>query len=620
MTGPDPTIPGDPAASDGGLVAPRPATGEDLEQRYRGIQAELHRAQTKYRALVEQIPAIVYIDVADEDMSTTYVSPQIEQILGYTAQEYIQDPQLWEKMLHPDDREEAKSTYLRGRASGGSFVFEYRIVAKNGRTVWFRDSAIVLTDEQGEAESIQGVMLDITDRKVAEERIAFLAYHDKLTGLPNRTMFDELLGLALARAKRHDLGVVVVTVDIDDFKLVNDSLGHHAGDDLLVQFAHRLGDATRDTDLIARPGGDEFLLLLGDLERTSPLEGGLEGTSMIAESIASRIQDALRRPFTVDGTELYVTASLGISAYPDDAPDAATLLKNAETAMFRSKRSGPGGYVIHSTGDADSIHRLSLSTRLRRAVEEEQWTLHYQPVIDLRSAKTTGVEALIRWPDARGGLIPPAEFIPLAEEMGLIEAIGAWVIEEVSRQGAAWRAEGLDLEIAFNLSPRQLWQEDLADRILTPIRRAGMDPERVTVEVTESTAMTNPDRTLGILQDLHDRGLRLAIDDFGTGYSSLARLRYMPVHVLKIDRSFVHDLDRDAQNASMVSAMVALASNLGMTAVAEGIETDAEWRALTARGCTVGQGFFFSPPVPAPQILAMHRRSGLRIVEGGAAG
>jgi diguanylate cyclase (GGDEF)-like protein len=463
-------------------------------------------------------------------------------------------------------------------------------------------------------------MLDITDRKVAEERIAFLAYHDKLTGLPNRTMFDELLGLALARAKRHDLGVVVVTVDIDDFKLVNDSLGHHAGDDLLVQFAHRLGDATRDTDLIARPGGDEFLLLLGDLERTSPLEGGLEGTSMIAESIASRIQDALRRPFTVDGTELYVTASLGISAYPDDAPDAATLLKNAETAMFRSKRSGPGGYVIHSTGDADSIHRLSLSTRLRRAVEEEQWTLHYQPVIDLRSAKTTGVEALIRWPDARGGLIPPAEFIPLAEEMGLIEAIGAWVIEEVSRQGAAWRAEGLDLEIAFTLSPRQLWQEDLADRILTPIRRAGMDPERVTVEVTESTAMTNPDRTLGILQDLHDRGLRLAIDDFGTGYSSLARLRYMPVHVLKIDRSFVHDLDRDAQNASMVSAMVALASNLGMTAVAEGIETDAEWRALTARGCTVGQGFFFSPPVPAPQILAMHRRSGLRIVEGGAAG
>ena len=620
MTGSEPPIE-DPSAPEGRFDAPGDRRPEvDLEQRYRGIQAELYRAQTKYRALVEQIPAIVYIDAADEDMSTTYVSPQIEEILGYTPQEYIEDPQLWEKMLHPDDREQAKATYLRGRAAAGAFVFEYRLVAKNGRTVWFRDSAIVLSDEQGGPESIQGVMLDITDRKVAEERIAFLAYHDKLTGLPNRTMFDELLGLSLARAKRHDQGVVVVTVDLDDFKLVNDSLGHQAGDDLLVQFAHRLGDATRDTDLIARPGGDEFLLLLADLERVPPMEGARDGIPMAAESVALRIQEALRRPFTVQDTELYVTASLGISVYPDDAMDAAMLLKNAETAMFRSKRSGPGGYVIHSASDADSIQRLSMSTRLRRAVEHEQWTLHYQPLIDLESAKMTGVEALIRWPDPRGGLVLPGEFIPLAEEMGLIEAIGAWVIEEVCRQDAAWRTEGLELEIAFNLSPRQLWQEGIADRIVSPILAAGMDPGRLTVEVTESTAMTNPDRTLEILQELHDRGLRLAIDDFGTGYSSLARLRYMPVDVLKIDRSFVRDLNSDPQNASMVSAMVSLAANLGMTAVAEGIETEAEWRALVDRGCEVGQGYLFSPPVPAQQILAMHRRSGLRVVEDGTAG
>jgi EAL domain-containing protein (putative c-di-GMP-specific phosphodiesterase class I) len=288
--------------------------------------------------------------------------------------------------------------------------------------------------------------------------------------------------------------------------------------------------------------------------------------------------------------------------------------------MFRSKRLGPGGYVIHSAGDADSIQRLSLSTRLRRAVEQEQWTLHYQPVIDLETAGMTGVEALLRWPDPSGGLISPGEFIPLAEEMGLIEAIGAWVIDEVCRQDVAWRSEGLALDIAFNLSPRQLWQEGIADRIVRPVLDAGMDPSRVTVEVTESTAMTNPDRTLAILQELHDRGLRLAIDDFGTGYSSLSRLRYLPVDVLKIDRSFVRGLDADPQNGSLVSAMVALASNLGMTAVAEGIETEAEWQALTDRGCTTGQGFLFSRPVPAHQILALHRRSGLRIVEGGAAG
>jgi diguanylate cyclase (GGDEF)-like protein/PAS domain S-box-containing protein len=583
-------------------------------------QAELHEAKTKYGALVEQIPAIVYVDVADEHMSTTYVSPQIEQILGYSAQEYIDDPKLWENILHPDDRDEAMATYLRGRESGVPFVFEYRLFARNGRAVWFRDSAIVLTDGEGKPEYIQGVMLDITDGKLAEERIAFLAYHDRLTGLPNRTMFDELLGLALARAKRHDLGVVVVTVDLDEFKLVNDSLGHEAGDALLVQCAQRLSDATRETDLVARPGGDEFFLLMADLDRTQVVPGSHEGVSVAAESVALRIQEALRTPFMVGETELYVTASLGISLFPEDAADAPTLLKNAETAMFRSKRSGPGGYVLHAKDDADSIVRLSLSTRLRRAVEQEQWMLHYQPLIDLESAEMIGVEALIRWSEPNGGLVPPGEFIPLAEEMGLIDAIGAWVVDEVCRQDRSWREEGLELDISFNLSPRELWQDDVADRIVAPILRSGMDPNRITVEVTESTAMTNPDRTLGILHELHARGLKLAIDDFGTGYSSLARLRYMPVDVLKIDRSFIRELDRDAQNASMVSAMVALASNLGMTPLAEGIETEAEWRALVARGCERGQGYFFSRPVPADEIVAIHRRAALHAVEGGAAG
>ncbi len=582
-------------------------------------QAELHEAKSKYGALVEQIPAIVYVDVADDNMSTTYVSPQIEAILGYNPQEYIGDPQLWENILHPDDREEAMATYLRGRESGGPFVFEYRLMARNGRTVWFRDSAIVLTDAHGDAEYIQGVMLDITDGKLAEERIAFLAYHDRLTGLPNRTMFDELLGLALARAKRHDLGVVVVTVDLDDFKLVNDSLGHEAGDALLVQFAQRLSDATRETDLVARPGGDEFLLLLADLDQTPVVPGGHEGVSVAAESVALRIQEALRTPFTLGDTELYITASLGISLFPEDAADAPTLLKNAETAMFRSKRSGPGGYVLHAKDDADSIIRLSLSTRLRRAVEQEQWMLHYQPLIDLKTAGVIGVEALIRWPEPNGGLVPPGDFIPLAEEMGLIDAIGAWVIDEVCRQDRMWREEGLDLNISFNLSPRQLWQDDIADRIVIPILGSGMDPSRVTVEITESTAMTNPDRTLGILHELHARGLKLAIDDFGTGYSSLARLRYMPVDVLKIDQSFVRELDRDEQNASMVSAMIALASNLGMTSLAEGIETEAEWHTLVERGCERGQGYYFSRPVPADEIVAIHRRAALHVVKGGAA-
>ncbi len=577
---------------------------------------ELEETQTKYGALVEQIPAIVYVDLADAEMSTTYVSPQIRELLGVAPEEYIDDPDLWTNLLHPEDRDEAVATYLRGRESGEPFVFEYRLVGRDGRIVWFRDSAIVLPDAEGRPQLIQGVMLDITERKAAEAQIAYLAYHDKLTGLPNRAMFDELLGLALARARRNDLGVAVVSVDLDDFKLVNDSLGHDAGDALIGQLAERLRYATRETDLVCRPGGDEFLLLLADIDRTPPMPGGQDGAAIVAESIAVRAQQALKEAFRVGDTELYLTASFGISVFPLDADDALDLLKNADTAMFRSKKAGPGGYVVHTADDADAMTRLSLSTQLRRAVEQKQWTLHYQPLIELTTGRMFGVEALIRWPEPSGGLVQPGEFIPLAEEMGLIEAIGDWVLEEICRQDAMWRGEGLTLEVGFNLSPRQLWQPELVDRIVSPLKVAGMDPTRVTVEITESTAMTDPDRTVEILRQMHDRGLRLAIDDFGTGYSSLGRLKHMPVDILKIDRSFVRDIDRDRDAGSMVSAMISLASNLGMTPLAEGIETEAERRFLLDHGCELGQGYLFSRPVPPEEVLAMHRRSALTVVDG----
>jgi len=577
---------------------------------------ELEETQSKYGALVEQIPAIVYVDLADERMSSTYVSPQIQELLGVSPEEYIADPDLWASLLHPEDRGEAVETYLRGRESGQPFVFEYRLVGRDGRVVWFRDSAIVLPDAEGRPQLIQGVMLDITERKAAEAQIAYLAYHDKLTGLPNRAMFDELLGLSLARARRNDLGVAVVSVDLDNFKLVNDSLGHEAGDALIGQLAERLRYATRETDLVCRPGGDEFLLLLADIDRTPPMLGGQDGASIVAESIAVRVQQALREPFEVGDTELYLTASLGISVFPIDADGALDLMKNADAAMFRSKKAGPGGYVVHTADDADAMIRLSLSTRLRKAVEQKQWTLHYQPLIELSTGAMFGVEALIRWPEPSGGLVPPGEFIPLAEEMGLIEAIGDWVLEEICRQDAMWRAEGLTLEVGFNLSPRQLWQPELVDKIVSPIVIAGMDPSRVTVEITESTAMTDPDRTLEILRAMKERGLRLAIDDFGTGYSSLSRLRDMPVDILKIDRGFVREVDKDSSGGSMVSAMISLASNLGMTPLAEGIETEEEWRFLADRGCELGQGYFFSRPVPPEEILALHRRSTLTVVDG----
>ncbi|HEX9123399.1 MAG TPA: EAL domain-containing protein [Actinomycetota bacterium] len=610
LAGPDPM-------PDGVTTALQTLSGE-----LRRVQQELDDAHAKYRVLVEQIPAIVYIDVIDGRMSTSYVSPQIEQMLGVTPQEYVDDPDLWAELLHPEDRERALYQLRESWGCEGAYTYEYRSIARDGRVVWVRDSSIVVCDDDGRPAFVHGVMLDITEQKRAEEQIAFLAYHDKLTGLPNRAMFEEHLDLAIARARRHDTAVAVITTDLDDFKLVNDSLGHDAGDELIQQLAARLREATRETDLVARQGGDEFLLLLADLDRGPgpPLPEGADGAVLVAESVVTRIQQALSQPFELSGREVYVSVSIGISVFPRDADDAVAVMKNADTAMYQSKRTAPGGYVVYSAAGDDSLGRLSLTTRLRKAVENQNWMLHYQPVVDLERGTMVGVEALLRWADPNGGLVPPGEFIPLAEEMGLIDVIGDWVVEELARQDATWRADGLTVELSFNLSPRQLWHPEISEKILSRLQAGDVDPANVIVEITESTAMTDPDRTQRILWDLHGRGLRLAIDDFGTGYSSLSRLKHLPVEVLKIDRAFVRGVNNDPQAGSMVRAIIELARGLGMTPLAEGIETDAEWRFLVDHGCTLGQGFFFSRPVPAEDILARHRRSGMRLVETPAAG
>jgi len=295
---------------------------------------------------------------------------------------------------------------------------------------------------------------------------------------------------------------------------------------------------------------------------------------------------------------------MGISLFPQDADDPGGLQRNAEAAMYESKKAGPAGYVISSRGTVDSAAKLQMVTRLRKAVESQRWVLHYQPVIELATTRMTGVEALVRWLEPDGTMVPPAEFIPLAEELGLIETIGDWVVNELVYQAGAWRDLGIDIDIGFNLSPRQFWQPDLEERILAKIRDGGIDPARITVEVTESSAMMDPDRAQEILWNLHRAGLQIAIDDFGTGYSSLSRLREVPVEVLKIDRSFVSGVDLDPQAASIVSAFIELASGLGMTTLAEGIETVGELEFLISRGCQLGQGFLFSRPVPPEEIIA----------------
>ena len=570
-------------------------------------EAARFEAEAKYLSLVEGIPAITYIDPVDEDQNSIYVSPQVTELLGLTQDEWLEDPYCWRHHVHPEDIDRTWDEYVEAYTNQTSLSHEYRMVHADGNVIWVSEQAFIIRNEHGEPWLIQGVIFDITERKKAEEQVAFLAYHDKLTGLPNRVLFEEMLELALARARRHELGVGVLFLDLDNFKLVNDSLGHHAGDQLLVQLAERLRDCTRETDLVARQGGDEFLLLLSDLERGSGLVPGTEAELVIAESVAVRVREALAEPFDLSGTRFYATGSVGISLFPRDANDAASLMRNADAAMYQAKKAGPGSYVIYAGVDEDPTRTLEFTTRLRRAVEDQDWVLHYQPIVELATGKVTGVEALVRWQEPNGGIVPPGEFIPLAEELGLIEAIGDWVIGELARQDAAWRAQGVELEVSFNLSPRELWSAHLSDRVLGRLRTAGIDPHHVVVEITESTAMADPERTQRVLTEMHAWGLRLALDDFGTGYSSLARLKYLPVDVLKIDRSFVSHVDEDRDNANMVRAMIDLATNLGMIPLAEGIETAGELDFLVEHGCPLGQGFHLGRPVPAERIPAVLR-------------
>jgi diguanylate cyclase (GGDEF)-like protein/PAS domain S-box-containing protein len=582
------------------------AIADDV-QRQRQVSAD-EIIGDRYRSIVEHLPAVTYIDALDDAASTLYVSPQVEELLGYAAHEWLGDPDLWLRIVHPEDRPRAAAENQRHNETGESFSLDYRVYRKDGRIAWIRDEARMIRDERGVPTFSIGVMIDVTTMKHADEKVAFLTYHDELTGLPTRAMFEELLELSVGRARHHAVSVAVICVDIDDFRLVNDSLGRLAGDEVLNVVAGRLREATRETDLVARRSGDTFLLLLADLERDGD---DVEAAVARAESAAQRVLDSLAVPFRAGGTELYVSASIGISLFPQDGDEAGSLLRNAEAAMLESKKGGHA-YVVSNRGALDSSAKLRFVTRLRKAVESQRWTLHYQPVLDLATGRMRGVEALIRWIEPDGTMIPPVDFIPVAEELGLIESIGDWVVRELVYQAQAWRELEMDLSMSFNLSPRQFWQPDLANGILERVREGGIEPSKVIVEITESSAMTDPDRAQSILEDLHAGGLRIAIDDFGTGYSSLARIRDMPVDVLKIDRSFVSGVDVDPQNQSIVSAFIELARGLGVTTLAEGIETEGELAFVRERGCVMGQGFYFSKPVPPEEIIAMSF-GGLRV-------
>jgi diguanylate cyclase (GGDEF)-like protein/PAS domain S-box-containing protein len=461
------------------------------------------------------------------------------------------------------------------------------------RTVAWQNT--ILRDGEGTVIGTLSSGEDVTERRQAEQQITYLAYHDPLTGLANRTLLEQHLKLALARGRRTGAGIALLQLDLDNFKLVNDSLGRSAGDELICRLATRLGESTRATDLLARTGGDGFLLLLADL---------YDDPGAAAEKVASQVITSLAEPFLVKGAELQVSASIGIALSPRHAADAEALLAHADSAMYQAKETARGGWATYSQAGHDPLDRLAMAARLRRALVAEQFQLHYQPIFTT-AGQLVGVEALLRWHDPeRGALVPPSEFIPVAEETGLIESIGDWVIGAVCAQQVAWAARGLTPQISVNVSPRQLRRLDFTARVVEHLRASGADPARLTVELTESAMLSDPADAEPILRDLHDHGLQLALDDFGAGYSSLSRLREMPMETLKIDRAFLRDVPESHEASAIVTAILQLARALGRTAVAEGVETEAQRRFLTEQRCPLLQGFLLARPMPVAEVEA----------------
>ena len=571
-----------------------------IEGELAGAEKELHAAEERYQALVEQIPAVLYMDPIDIHGTTFYVSPQVNEILGVTAEEYLADPDMWRKLMHPDDLERAEQDYITFLETGQPEASDYRMIRPDGRLVWIHDRSTILRNEKGEPYITQGVMFDVTKQKEAEQQVAFMAYHDRLTSLPNRAMFEEHLEFALARAGRANMAVAVLFMDLDNFKQLNDTKGHAAGDELLQKIAMRMQDATRETDLVARQGGDEFLVLLGDIE----MDGGEEGSSpyVVAESVASRVLQAFETPFKVGGEDYFTSASIGIAIFPMDARDSTTLLMHADSAMYRSKRAGSGGYTVHRDEQVAS-DAPTFAARLRDAAVKEHWEVRYHPIVELDTRRPIALEALVRWRDPTGGLIRPGEFLPLAEEIGLIDAIGDWVLDHICSQLEEWHDEGLELDISYNLSPRQLRHPDLTEHLLPFLNSRRISPASLIVEVSEATAMADPEKTQMVFESLRTEGLRVALDDFGTAGSSLARLQHLPVDMLKIDQSFIRELGAEESAASMIMAMVQTARALGISLVAEGVETEQQRRMLVRAGCTLGQGYLFSRPLPADRMM-----------------
>ncbi len=561
-------------------------------------EAALKDEHTRAQVWLELSGAVIV--ALDSDDRITQVNRAAVELLGRAEHELL-GLDFCEACVPEADRERTARALSDARASGlETDLVDTDVVTGDGRrhTIAWRHTA--LTGAGGRVIATVCSGIDITERRRHVQEITHLAYHDSLTGLPNRALLEEHLELALARSRRQGSAVALLYLDLDGFKLVNDSLGHAAGDELLRAVTERLSERLRDSDLLARQGGDEFLLLLTDLERID------------AEAAARRVADGLLRslasPFVVAGAEFHIGASVGISLCPRDAPTADELLRHADAAMYQAKADGRGTVCVYREDPHEPLERLSMTSRLRKAIVRGEFVVHYQPIVTPDELRLRRLEVLVRWQDPLRGLVMPGEFIGFAEETGFVDRIGDHVLAATCEQIGGWERAGIDVPpVMINVSPRQLRRPDFGERLRRQVGTAGL-ADRITVEITESDVMADVERSERVLRELSELGIGVAVDDFGLGYSSLARLRRLPVQALKIDRSFLVGVPADPEAAAIVTAIIELAAALGMDAVAEGVETEAQRLFLVAHGCPLAQGYLLGRPVPAAEIEPLLRR------------
>ena len=498
--------------------------------------------------------------------------------------------------LHPEDRPKFDYALEQCLNGTGNLEIEYRVAWADGSFRWLRTKGDALLDLDGNPIKVLWVSEDVSQRKDMDARVRFLAHHDLLTGLPNRTLFQDRLQQALASAKRMQSRVALLFIDLDRFKYVNDSFGHRAGDILLQTVAHRLRNCVRETDTVCRHAGDEYLIVLSALR--DPTEAAL---------VADKVLKIFDETFALESHEVQISASVGISVYPDDGHNMEDLIRNADAAMYHSKKSGRNRFEFFTPElNAPVAERLVLANQLRRAIEDNDLVLHYQPQFETATGRLVGAEALVRWNHQDHGLLFPDSFIALAEESDIIHLIGTWVLNEACRQIAEWQARNLGIvPVAINFSPFQFRRANLVEGVAAAFARHRIKPQQLEIELTENAIMQDPKETAITLDRLHDMGVSLAIDDFGTGYSSLNYLKRFPIDKLKIDRSFVEDLPHDLNDSAIVQAIINLAKSLRMVVIAEGVETRAQLDFLRSLSCEIYQGYLGGRPVDAERFAAM---------------